>query len=92
MTFPNSEFFNTLMPGQYDCHLADGILKSTFWKEKYCNFLPESSFGHGVLSLPASVCVCQCVCLCVNHLLVRAITRDPLKLESPNLDQRWKTT
>ena len=37
--------------------------------------------GFFLLSLPASVCVC--VCLCVNHLLVRAITRDPLKLGSP---------
>ena len=25
-------------------------------------FLPEASFGHRVLSLPASVCVCRCVC------------------------------
>ena len=30
------------------------------------------------------------VCLCVNHLLVRAITRDPLKLGSSNLDHRCK--
>ena len=56
------------------------------------SFLPEASFGHWVLSLPASVCVCVrvCVSLCVNHLLVRAITRDPFKLGSPNLDQRCK--
>ena len=31
------------------------------------------------------------VCVCVNHLLVRWITRDPLKLGSLNLDQRCKT-
>ena len=56
------------------------------------SFLPEASFGLRVLSSPASVCVCPCVCvsLCVNHLLVRAITRDPFKLGSPNLDQRCK--
>ena len=36
------------------------------------------------------VCVCLSVCLCVNHLLVRAITRDPFKLGSPNLDRRCK--
>ena len=36
------------------------------------------------------VCVCVCVCLSVNHQLVRAITHQPFKLESPNLDQRWK--
>ena len=39
-------------------------------------------------------CVCLCVRLsvrvCGNHLLVRAITRDPFKLWSPNLDQRCK--
>ena len=38
------------------------------------------------------MCVCPrvCVSLCVNHLLVRAITRDPFKLGSPNLDHRCK--
>ena len=51
-------------------------------------FLPEASFGLWVLSSPASVCVS--VCVCVNHLLVRAITRDPFKLGTPNLDQRCK--
>ena len=35
-------------------------------------------------------CVCVCVCLSVNHQLVRAITHQPFKLESPNLDQRCK--
>ena len=37
-----------------------------------------------VLSSPASVCPC------INHLFVRAITRDPFKLGSPNLNQRCK--
>ena len=36
------------------------------------------------------MCVCVCVCLSVNHQLVRAITHQPFKLESPNLDQRCK--
>ena len=49
------------------------------------SFLPEASFGLRVLSLPASVCVC--ICVCGNHLLVRAITCHPFKLESINLDQ-----
>ena len=53
------------------------------------SFLPEASFGLRVLSLPASVCLC--VCVCGNHLLVRAITCHPFKLESPNLDQNSKT-
>ena len=35
-------------------------------------------------------CVCVCVCLSVNHQFVRAITHQPFKLESPNLDQRCK--
>ena len=35
-------------------------------------------------------CVCVCVCLSVNHQLVRAITHQLFKLESPNLDQRCK--
>ena len=35
-------------------------------------------------------CVCVSVSLCVNHLLVRAITRDPFKLGSPNLEHRCK--
>ena len=52
------------------------------------SFLPEANFGLRVLSSPASVCVS--VCVCVNHLLVRAITWDPFKLGSPNLDQRCK--
>ena len=52
------------------------------------SFLPEASFGLRVLSLPASVCVCLSVC--VNHLLVRAITRDQFKLGLPNLDHICK--
>ena len=32
----------------------------------------------------------MCVCLSVNHQLVRAVTHQPFKLESPNLDQRCK--
>ena len=56
------------------------MMLSSIW----FSFLPEASFGLRVLSSPASVCVCVrvcvCVSLCVNHLLVRAITRDPFKL------------
>ena len=32
-----------------------------------------------------------CVCVCFNHELVRTITHRPVKLGSPNLDQRCKT-
>ena len=38
--------------------------------------------------------VCECMCVCVrvsvNHEFVRAITHQPFKLGSPNLDQRCK--
>ena len=57
-------------------------------------FLSDASFRLRVLSLPASVCVCVCVCLSVclrvNHSFVRAITRNPFTLGSPNLDQNAK--
>ena len=75
----------------------DRICVESGWNKCHClSFLPEASFGLRVLSLPASVCVCVCVSvclsvrLCVNHLLVRAITRDLFKLGSPNFDQRCK--
>ena len=50
--------------------------------------LPEISFCLRVSLLPASACVRPCV----NHEFVSMITRDPFKLRSPNLDQRYKTT
>ena len=34
---------------------------------------------------------CVFVCVCINHFLVRTITHQPFKLESPNLEQRCKT-
>ena len=39
----------------------------------------------------APVCVSVSVCVCINHLLVRTITHQPFKLESPNLKHRCKT-
>ena len=52
---------------------------------------PVLAFGYcHRLRLCVCVSVCVCVSLCVNHLFVRAITRDPFKLGSPNLDQRCK--
>ena len=51
----------------------------------HVSFLPEASMAIGY---------CRCLHLsvrpCVNHLLVRAITRDPFKLGSPNLNHRCK--
>ena len=56
-------------------------------------FLPEASFGYSfVLACAVCVSVWVGVSLCVNHLFVLAITQDPFKLGSPNLDQRCKTT
>ena len=60
------------------------------------SFLPESSFGLQVLSLPACVCmyVCVCVYVCVrvsiNHELVRVITYQLFKLEPPNLNKKMQ--
>ena len=61
--------------------------------KKSVMFLPEASFGLLGLSLPAS-CLCVCVHLSVRPSitkLVCAMTHDPLKLGSWNLDQRCKT-
>ena len=44
----------------------------------------------GIVIACVCVSVCVSVCVCINHLLVRTITDQPFKLESPNLDQRWK--
>ena len=43
-----------------------------------------------VLAFGYCRCLRVCVCLSVNHQLVRAVTHQPFKLESPNLDQRCK--
>ena len=56
-------------------------------------FITRSQFWpSGIVVACVCVCVCVClsVCVCVNHLLVCAITRDPFKLGSPNLDHRCK--
>ena len=48
---------------------------------------PVLAFGY---CLCLHVCVCVCVRVSVNHEFVRAITHQPFKLGSPNLDQRCK--
>ena len=52
-----------------------------------CNFYPRPVLAFGYCRC---LRVCVCVCLSVNHHLVRAVTHQPFKLESPNLDQRCK--
>ena len=60
------------------------------------NFYPRPVMAFGYcrclrLSVCVCVCVCMCVCVSVNHQFVRTITCHPLKLQSPNLDQKCKT-
>ena len=59
--------------------------------KRYMFFTRGQFWPPGIVVACVCVCVSVClsVCLCVNHLLVRAITRDLFKL-GPNLDQRCK--
>ena len=68
------------------------LRRKSSWNAALSCFLPKASFGLRVLSLPAYVCVSVRPAghVCGNHLPVRAITRDPFKLGSPNLDQICK--
>ena len=52
---------------------------------------PVLAFGYcRCLRLSVCVSVLPSICVCGKHLLVRAITQHPLKLGSPNLDNRCK--
>ena len=56
------------------------------------HFYPRPDLGFGYCRcLRLCVCVSVCPCVCINHLLVRAITPNPFKLGSPNVDHRCKT-
>ena len=61
------------------------VVTLIFWIFTRGQFWPS-----GIVIDCVCVCVRVCVSLCVNHLLVSAITRDPFKLGSPNLDQWCK--
>ena len=61
---------------QYSCFITRGQL----WPS-----------GIVVACVCLCVCVCVYVCVSVNHQFVRTITCHPLKLQSPNLDQKCKT-
>ena len=52
-------------------------------KFKHFHFYPRPVLAFGY-------CRCLRVCVSVNHEFVRAITHQPFKLGSPNLDQRCK--
>ena len=62
---------------------TDGLIPRIGWDDFFWQFLPEASFGLRVLSLPASVRPSL-------SKFFRAITHQPFKLGSPNLDQRCK--
>ena len=53
----------------------------------YC-FYPRPVLAFGYYH---RLCLWVCVCVCINHEFVRTITHRPVKLGSPNLDQRCKT-
>ena len=59
---------------------------------KLITVIPNHLYLRPVLAFEYCHCLHLCVNLCVNHFLFRAITWDPLKLGSPNLAQRCKTT
>ena len=81
--------------GVMDCKMVlDSIACNVSFSEKHA-FYPRPVLAFGYchrLRLCVCLSVCVCVSLCVNHLLVRAITRDPFKLGSPNMYQRCKRT
>ena len=58
------------------------------------DFYPRPVLAFGIDIACVCVCVCLSVCVCVSVsitcLSAHAITRDPFKLGSPNLDQRYK--
>ena len=85
----NGNYWVTVHWTTFTINAYDSVESMHHNKANFTLFLPEASFGLRVLSLPPSFCLC--VCVCVNHLLVRAITCRPFKLESPNLDQKSKT-
>ena len=68
---------------QNDSSLFSIICKKPFYLR------PVLPFGYW-RCLRVYVCVCVCVRVSVDHEFVRAITHQPLKLGSPNLDQRCK--
>ena len=67
--------------------------KYFFWHNLGRFFARGQFWPSGIVIAPVCVYICQCVCVCVciNHLLVRTITHQPFKLESPNLKHMCKT-
>ena len=90
-TFGGSEPIRQTAIGTAYCHrLFDSATVS------WCNHFGGATgirpfyYPRPVLAFGCCRCLRLSVCLRVNHLLVRAITRDAFKLGSPDLDQRCK--
>ena len=82
------------LPASFTCILGVclGVFKSlyVFAAElvRPSHFFTTGDFALRILLLSASVCVCVCLCVSLNHEVVHAVTHDPLKLGSQNLEQR----
>ena len=76
---------NTMRPRQNGRHFTVNPFKCIFTRGQ---LWPS---GIVVACVCLCVCVCMCVCVSVNHQFVWTITCHPLKLQSPNLDQKCKT-
>ena len=79
-------------PSQWETTLHCNIISHwlgayTKWSLTYFYPRPVLAFGY---CRCLRLSVCPSVRVCGNHLLVRAITRHPFKLGSPNLDHRCK--
>ena len=67
----------------------DSLLHKSHHKAGKYHFYPRPVLAFGYCRC-LRLSVCPSVRVCGNHLLVRAITRHPFKLGSPNLDHRCK--
>ena len=72
-------------PGEGTPSMLGDMDVPPFWPPFYPR--PVLAFGY---CRCLRLSVCPSVRVCGNHLLVRAITRHPFKLGSPNLDHRCK--
>ena len=77
--------------------LQVSIIHVSAWVHLHQRTQPTAAMGYYprpvlVFRYCHCLCLCVCPCVCINHLLVRTITHRPFKLESSNLDQRYKTS
>ena len=84
--------FARLLPDKRKAHHKtpynpSGIRMPSIWVQLPYGFITRGQFWPSGI---VSACVCVCVRMSVNHEFVRAITHQPFKLGSPNMDQRCK--